>query len=139
MSEKITVEGMAHASIDMVWEYYTEPQHIVKWNHASDDWCSPWAKNDLRAGGNFVFRMEACDGSEGFDFSGQYTEVKKHELIAYTIEDGRRVTVRFVKKGDKTQIKVVFEAENINSVEMQREGWQAILNNFIRCVDRIHN
>lgn len=130
MTKTITIETDVYAPIEKVWKCYTEPKHIMKWNHASDDWHSPHAENDLKVGGKFVYRMETKDSSIGFDFNGEYTEVKNHELIAYTIEDGRKVRIVFTSKNDKTHIKITFEAENENSVEMQRHGWQAILDNF---------
>lgn len=135
MAEKVTVEAIVHVPLERVWVYYTDPKHIIHWNNASSDWHTPHAKNDLRVGGRFVFRMEARDGSEGFDFNGTYTEVKKHALISYVIEDGRTVSVTFAAHGNTTSVKTVFEAETINPVKMQREGWQSILNNFKRYVE----
>lgn len=126
----ITIEADIHAPVKKVWQYWTEPKHIVKWNNASDDWHTPYAENDLRTGGKFLSRMEAKDGSAGFDFSGVYDEVKEHTLIAYTIDDGRKVKVVFSEKGNKTKVTTTFEAEHVNSHELQKSGWQAILNNF---------
>jgi uncharacterized protein YndB with AHSA1/START domain len=126
----ITIEAIVNAPIETIWKTWTEPQHITKWNHASDDWHSPRAENDLRVGGKFLTRMEAKDGSFGFDFGGTYNEVKPNELIVYTIGDGRKVNVAFTKGGNATKITTSFEAENTNPVEMQKGGWQAILNNF---------
>ncbi|MGN6637959.1 MAG: SRPBCC family protein [Mucilaginibacter sp.] len=126
----ITIEAIVNAPIETIWKTWNEPQHITKWNHASDDWHSPRAENDLRVGGKFLTRMEAKDGSFGFDFSGTYDEVKPNELIVYTIGDGRKVNVAFTKEGNATKITTSFEAENTNPVEMQKGGWQAILNNF---------
>lgn len=126
----ITVQATIHAPVKKVWQYWTEPKHIIKWNNASDDWHTPFAGNDLRAGGKFLSRMEAKDGSAGFDFSGIYDEVKEHTLIAYTIDDGRKVKVVFSEKGNKTKVTETFEAENKNPIEMQKTGWQAILDNF---------
>lgn len=133
--KKITIEATVHAPIEKVWEYYTDPNHVTKWNYASDDWHSPKAENDLRAGGKFNYRMEAKDGSFGFDFGGVYDEVKKYERIRYTIGDGRKVDVHFNKAGDKTKVVTLFEAESVNDVEMQRGGWQAILDNFKKHVE----
>lgn len=128
---KITVETTIDAPVEKVWEFYTETKHVTKWNNASEDWHTPWAKNDLRVGGKFVYRMEAKDGSAGFDFNGIYDEVNKYEIIAYTIEGGRKVKVVFTKRGEETtHVKVTFDPENENPIEMQRDGWQAILNNF---------
>ncbi|HYF32189.1 MAG TPA: SRPBCC family protein [Chitinophagaceae bacterium] len=126
----ITVENTVNAPVEKVWEFWTKPEHITKWNHASDDWHSPWAKNDLRTGGEFSARMEAKDGSFGFEFAGIYDEVKPHELISYTMGDGRRVHVHFTGVGGETRVIESFEAESTHSVEMQKGGWQAILDNF---------
>jgi uncharacterized protein YndB with AHSA1/START domain len=126
----ITVESTIDAPKEKVWEYFTKPEHITKWNNASDDWFTPRAENDLRVGGNFVYRMEAKDGSFGFDFGGTYDEVKNNELIEYTIGDGRKVKINFSGDGNKTKVTENFEAENMNSTELQKTGWQAILDNF---------
>src|SRR6266498_2810320 len=126
----ITVENTISALVEKVWDYWTKPEHITKWSNASDDWHTPWAKNDLRVGGNFVSRMEAKDGSTGFDFGGVYDVVKFLEYIEYSIDDGRKVKVRFTPGGNITKVVENFEAENTHSVEMQKGGWQAILDNF---------
>jgi uncharacterized protein YndB with AHSA1/START domain len=127
---KITVESTINAPVEKVWKLWTLPEHITKWNYASDDWHTPKAENDLRVGGKFLSRMEAKDGSFGFDFGGVYDEVKTNELIAYTIGDGRKVKVIFTNQGNTTKVTETFEAESQNSIEMQKNGWQAILNNF---------
>jgi uncharacterized protein YndB with AHSA1/START domain len=126
----ITVENTIDAPIEKVWEFWTKPEHITNWNNASDDWHTPHAENDLRAGGSFVYRMEAKDGSMGFDFGGIYDEVRDNEYIEYTISDGRKVKVTFSVDGNTTKVVESFEAENMNSIEMQKGGWQAILDNF---------
>ncbi|MFD0960481.1 SRPBCC family protein [Paenibacillus chungangensis] len=126
----ITVEAIVQAPIEQVWTFWTEPEHITNWCAASDDWHAPRAENDLRAGGKFVTRMEAKDGSFGFDFGGIYDEVRANEFISYTMEDGRKVAITFVSQGNDTKVVEVFDAETANSVEMQEAGWQAILNNF---------
>ena len=126
----ITIETTVNAPVEKVWRYWTEPNHIMKWNNASDDWHTPHAENDLRAGGKFTARMEARDGSMGFDFGGVYTDVKEHQLISYTIGDGRRVNVTFSGDGNQTKVTETFEAESTNPIEMQRNGWQSILDNF---------
>ncbi|RUT31726.1 polyketide cyclase [Paenibacillus zeisoli] len=126
----ITVETTVHSPIDKVWEYWTEPKHITKWSNASDEWHVPKAENDLRVDGAFLTRMEAKDGSFGFDFSGVYDEVRVNEFIAYTLGDGRKVTITFISEGDDTKVIEAFEAESTNPVEMQQAGWQAILDNF---------
>ncbi|MCK6541367.1 SRPBCC family protein [bacterium] len=131
---QVTIEATIQASIEKVWSVWTSPEHIVKWNAASDDWHTTKAENDLRVGGRFLSRMEAKDGSFGFDFTGTYDEVVQHELIAYTMEDGRKVRVHFSQSGKSTKIVSVFDAEQENPVDMQRNGWQAILDNFAKYV-----
>jgi uncharacterized protein YndB with AHSA1/START domain len=126
----ITVENTIDAPIEKVWEFWTKPEHITKWNNASDDWHTPRAENDLRTGGSFVCRMEAKDGSMGFDFGGIYDEVRENEYIEYTIGDGRKVNVNFSVDGNTTKVVESFEAESMNSIEMQKGGWQAILDSF---------
>ena len=121
--------------MEKVWEYWSGPTHITKWANASDDWHTTFAENDLRAGGKFVSRMEAKDGSFGFDFGGIYDEVKTHELITYILGDGRKVKIIFSSSGGKTRVVETFEAESTNSIEMQRGGWQAILDNFKKYVE----
>lgn len=127
---KITIETTVNAPVESVWEYWTLPEHVKNWNSASEDWHTPKAENDVRTGGNFTFRMEARDGSFGFDFGGTYDEVSIHETIAYTMSDGREVKITFDGKDNQTHITETFDAETENSVEMQRSGWQAILDNF---------
>lgn len=126
----ITVENTINAPVEKVWQYWTKPEHITQWNNASDDWHTPRAENDLRAGGSFVSRMEAKDGSFGFDFGGVYDAITTNEYLEYTLGDGRKVKINFTADGNKTKISESFEAESINSTEMQRGGWQAILDNF---------
>lgn len=126
----ITVETIVNAAVDIVWNAWTSPEHIIKWNNASEDWHTPRVENDLRTGGKFLSRMEAKDGSFGFDFSGVYDEVKTNELIAYTLGDDRKVSISFVRDGNTTKITETFEAESTNPIEMQKGGWQAILDNF---------
>jgi uncharacterized protein YndB with AHSA1/START domain len=130
MKTIITIDAIVNAPVEKVWKFWTETGHITKWNFASDDWHSPYAENDLKVGGKFLSRMEAKDGSFGFDFGGIYDEVKVHELIAYTLGDGRNVKINFSSEGNATKIVTNFEAENVNTIEMQRGGWQSILNNF---------
>ena len=131
----ITVENTINAPVEKVWAYWSAPEHITKWNNASEDWHSPRAENDLRPGGKFSTRMEAKDGSMGFDFGGTYDEVKTNEVIAYTMSDGRKVVVNFTKVGDQTKVIETFDAEETNPIEMQRGGWQAILDNFKKYVE----
>ncbi len=126
----ITVEATVNAPVEKVWECWGNPQHITQWCNASGDWHAPRAENDLRTGGKFSTRMEAKDGSFGFDFGGEYDEVRTNELIAYTMGDGRKVKVIFTNQGNATKVVESFEAEDQNPVEMQQGGWQSILNNF---------
>ncbi len=129
-TQTVTIEATVNAPVDKVWNYWTEPNHITQWNAASPDWHSPRAENDLKVGGRFNIRMEAKDGSFGFDFEGVYDIVIPNKQIAYTMSDGRKVDTTFTANGNTTKIVTVFDAESENPVEMQREGWQAILNNF---------
>lgn len=126
----ITVEATVNAPVEKVWKFWSSPEHITKWNNASDDWHTPYAENDLRVGGKFTSRMEAKDGSFGFDFWGIYDVVVTNERIEYTLGDDRKVKIVFTDKGNATQVIESFEAENENSIEMQKGGWQAILDNF---------
>lgn len=126
----ITVEATVNAPVEKAWEYFTKPEHIVKWSHASDDWHTTKAENDLRAGGKFSSRMEAKDGSFGFDFGGIYDVVDIHKKIAYTLGDGRKVSIDFSQEANATKVSETFEAESTNSIEMQKGGWQAIMDNY---------
>lgn len=132
----VTIHTDVRAPIEKVWTYWTEPQHITKWNNASDDWHTPRATNDLREGGRFTARMEAKDGSMGFDFGGTYTKVVPQKYIAYSIDgDGRKVTVQFEEKGSAVLVIETFDSESENPIELQRAGWQAILDNFKKHVE----
>lgn len=131
----ITIEAKIEAPIDKVWNYWTTPQHIMQWNNANDDWHTPHAVNDLRTGGSFLSTMAAKDGSFSFDFCGVYSEVAEHALIAYSLEDGRKVKVTFSPDGEFTSVIETFDPESENSLEMQKAGWQAILNNFKKYVE----
>ena len=126
----ITVTAIIEAPIEKVWEFWTLPEHIIQWNNASDDWHSPRSTNDLRTGGKFLTRMEAKDGSMGFDFGGIYDVVIPNDKIEYTMGDGRKVVVDFTDNKNQTTIEETFEAESENSPELQQQGWQAILDNF---------
>ncbi len=126
----ITVEATVHAPVEKVWEYWTEPKHITNWCNASDDWHAPSAENDLRVDGKFKTNMAAKDGSISFDFEGVYINVQKYKTIEYTLADGRKVSITFLSEGDQTKIVETFDPENINPAEMQRGGWQAIIDNF---------
>jgi uncharacterized protein YndB with AHSA1/START domain len=130
MAEKVTIEAVVNASITKVWDCWTKPEHISKWNFASDDWHCPSAENDVRVGGKSSTRMEAKDGSFGFDFTVIYDVVIDFKELSYTMEDGRKATTVFENKGEQTSITTVFDAETENAVELQQQGWQMILNNF---------
>lgn len=128
--QSITVQTTVNAPIEKVWKIWNNPADITKWATASPEWHTPKAENDLKVGGKFMSRMEAKDGSMGFDFEGVYDQVKTNELISYAMADGRKVKITFEKAGDQTKITETFDAENQNPIEMQRGGWQAILDNF---------
>lgn len=126
----ITVETTVKANLEKVWHYWNEPAHICNWYFASNDWHAPAAENDLRVDGKFKTTMAAKDGSMAFDFEGVYTNVLPQQLIEYVLEDGRKVKISFSEKGNETTVIETFDPENINSMELQKSGWQAILNNF---------
>lgn len=126
----IKVEATVNVPAAKAWTYYTNPEHITQWNFASDDWQCPWANNDMRVGGEYSARMEAKDGSFGFEFAATYTEIEDGKKFTYIMGDGRKCTVSFLPLGNTTHIVVAFDAENQNPVEMQKDGWQAILNNY---------
>lgn len=130
MSNKVTVTATVHADRKKVWDYYNRPEHITKWNFADPSWHCPSASNDLRVGGKYAARMEAKDGSFGFDFEAIYDEVVDGEKFTYTMPNGRQASVSFKKNGDQTEVDVTFDPETENPIEMQKNGWQAILNNF---------
>lgn len=126
---KITVQATIAADRNKVWDYYTNPEHIVSWNFASDDWHCPHAENDMKVGGKYSARMEAKDGSFGFDFEAIYDEIVENEKFTYSF-GGRSCTVSFDDLGGQTQVTVVFDAENEHPEDFQKAGWQAILDNF---------
>ena len=126
----ITVETTLQAPVKKAWQFFTEPEHITQWCQASDDWHAPYAENDVRTGGKFKTTMAAKDKSMQFDFGGVYTNVQPEKLIEYTMDDGRRVKVVFTSQGNTTKVTETFEAEDTNSIDMQRGGWQAILDNY---------
>lgn len=125
-----TIETLVDAPVDLVWNSWTEPQHITKWNFASPEWHCPRAEIDLRVQGTFNYRMEAIDGSMGFDFTGAFTKIDRHQLIEYVLDDNRKVRINFSERIDGTSISEIFAAEDEISGEQQKQGWQAILNNF---------
>jgi uncharacterized protein YndB with AHSA1/START domain len=132
---KITVEGSIQAPVEKVWDLWTKPEHITQWNFADDSWHCPKAENDLRVGGKYSARMEAKDGSFGFDFEAIYDEIIDQKKITYTMTDGRQATTYFENLDGNTKVTTTFDAESENPLEMQKEGWQAILNNFKKYVE----
>ncbi|MBL7837005.1 MAG: SRPBCC family protein [Bacteroidetes bacterium] len=129
-NSQLTVEANIQADIQTVWSAYTAPEHITKWNFATDDWQCPHAENDLRVGGRYLARMEAKDGSFGFDFEATYDEVSPVSKLVYTMTDGRKCSVTFSYENNQTKVVTTFDAESENPPEMQQQGWQMILNNF---------
>ncbi len=138
MAKSITVSAIINAPVSKAWEKWITPKDIMHWNHASPDWECPSAHNDVTVGGKFKINMSAKDKSFAFDFEGAYTHVEEHKLIKYVLADGRKVTVHFVKQGDVTKVIETFEMENQNPEEMQKSGWQAILDNFKKYSEGAH-
>ncbi len=132
MSDELTVKSLINADEKKVWEFYTQPAHIVGWNFADPSWSCPSATNDMRIGGKLSARMEARDGSVGFDFVGTYIKVNEGKDFTFSLDDGRMVSASFRPVNEQTEISVVFNPESSNSHEMQQNGWQAILDNFKR-------
>lgn len=126
----ITVSATVDNSLEKVWNAWTMPEHITKWNFASDDWCCPHATNDPRTGGKFSARMEAKDGSMGFDFGGEYSNVVTQKLIEYAMSDGRKVSISFEESANQVIVNETFDPENEHPVDFQKAGWQAIMDNF---------
>jgi uncharacterized protein YndB with AHSA1/START domain len=133
--QKITISTMASAPVERAWHAFTTPAEITQWNFANDDWCCPSASVDLRVGGAYKARMEAKDGSFGFDFEAVYTEVVPHQALTLAMSDGRTARTTFEAADTGTRITTVFDAEAQNSIDLQRNGWQAILDNFRRHVE----
>ncbi len=133
----ITIEAIVNADLDKAWEFFTEPRHIINWCMASDDWHAPYAENDLKTGGKFKTRMEAKNGSFGFDFEGIYSNVKKPETIEYDLEDGRHIIIKFTELGNGIKIEETFDPETENTLEKQRDGWQAILDNYKKYLESV--
>ena len=129
-NQQITIQTTIDAPVDRVWNAYTTPADITQWNFASDDWCCPSAKADLQVGGKYAARMEAKDGSMGFDFEATYSEIEPDKAVTIAMEDGRKARTTFETAKSGTCVTTVFDAEAENPVDMQRDGWQAILNNF---------
>lgn len=128
--EKIEISTIVDSKLEKVWTYWTETEHIKNWNFASKDWHCPKAESDFKEGGRFSSRMEAKDGSMGFDFGGYYTKIVPNSILGYTLDDEREVTIKFLDKNGKTEIIETFQPENQNPLDLQRQGWQAILTNF---------
>jgi uncharacterized protein YndB with AHSA1/START domain len=135
-NKHVTVTAKVQVPVNTVWERWTDPSHIINWNYASADWHTTRVENDLRVGGKFLSRMEAKDGSFGFDFSGKYDKIDPLKLIEYTLGDNRKVQISFDSDGKKTIITETFETEQTNSPELQQKGWQAILNNFKKYAEK---
>lgn len=133
----ITVSTLVDADINTVWSAWTTPADINQWNAASDDWHTPSSENDLQVGGRFSYRMEAKDGSMGFDFEGTYTKIVENELIEYRMDDGRQVSIGFANDNGGIRVTETFDAEDEHSAEQQRLGWQSILDNFSRYVETL--
>jgi uncharacterized protein YndB with AHSA1/START domain len=133
----ITVQSNIISPIKKVWECWTSPEHITKWNNASDDWHTPYAENDLRVGGKFKSTMASKDGAMSFDFEGEYTLVEQNKTIKYVIADGRKVDVYFTETHNGVEVIESFNPETVNPEEMQRGGWQAILDNFKKYVESL--
>jgi uncharacterized protein YndB with AHSA1/START domain len=132
----IVISTNIKAPLEKVWEYWNRPEHIEKWAFAADDWEASAAENDVRVGGKFKVRMAAKDGSAGFDFTGTYTAVRNHELIEYDMDDGRHVRVQFLPSHEGVRVTEAFEPENTHPHEVQRTGWQTILDNFKNYVEK---
>lgn len=132
---KITVETLVAAPIESAWDAWVTPEHIKRWNFATDTWCCPSAETDLRLGGAFKYRMEAKDGSFGFDFEGVFTKVEPPHALRFALGDDRHVAVEFTQTEHGTRVVETFDAEDENSAELQRQGWQSILDHFKRYIE----
>ncbi len=133
----ITIEAIVQVDLDKAWHFWTTPEHIINWNFAADSWHCPKAENDLKVGGIFTYTMAAKDGSFSFDFSGQYEEIIPGKKLFFRLGDDRTVEVNFSVDQQGTKITETFDPESQNPIEMQRAGWQAILDNFKRYVESI--
>lgn len=136
-TQQLKAEVIVNKDATIAWNAYTRPEHITQWNFATDDWQCPSAENDLRVGGKYKARMEAKDGSFGFDFEAVYDEVRTNDYMAYTLGDGRKCSVKFLPEANSTKVEVLFEAESQNPAEFQQKGWQMILDNYKRHVDAL--
>jgi uncharacterized protein YndB with AHSA1/START domain len=133
----ITITTTINATLDKVWNFWNNPKHITNWYFASPDWHCPKAENDLQVGKSFNIRMEAKEGSFGFDFEGEYTKITEFQLIEYILADSRKVITTFEKNQNTIVVTQQFDPENENSLELQQNGWQAILDNFKKHTERI--
>ncbi len=133
--KSITIFVVVNSSLEKAWEYYVNPEQVVKWNHASEDWHCPSAENDLKVGGKFNYVMASKNKEQQFNFSGVYTEIMPLKKIAYTMDDGRKAEVGFEQEKDGVKVTVTFEMETENSEDLQRSGWQAILDNYKKIVE----
>ena len=133
--KSIVIEEIVLAPVEVVWHYFTEPEHVIHWNNASPEWHTPKAENDLSIGGKFCYTMAAKDGSFSFDFWGIYDTIKENQLLEYTLGDNRKVCIEFISIGDDTKIMETFDPESENSIELQKSGWQSILDNFKKYVE----
>jgi len=133
----ITISTFVAVQLEIVWKAWIRPVHIKKWNTASSDWYMPFAKNNLHVGGTFKYRMEARDGSFGFDFEGKFLKIETETLIEYVLEDGRRVSINFEKEGEGVRVTETFELEKQNSIEFQTQDWQSVLDNFKKYVEAL--
>ncbi len=131
----ITVQSTINASMEKIWKLWTAPEHVMKWNNASEDWHTPFAENDLKVGGKFKYTMASTDGTMRFDFEGVYTNVVNPSLIEYEMADGRKVKIVFEKDAEGIKVIESFDPETVNPEEMQKNGWQAILDNFKKYVE----
>lgn len=133
--QTVTIENRIAKNIDQVWEMWTNPKHITGWNFASPEWHCPQAEHKLEIGCQLKYHMAAIDGSMSFDYVGTFTSITPNELLEYTLDDGRKVSIHFSEEGGVTKVVESFEVEDENTIEMQRQGWQAILNNFKKYVE----
>jgi uncharacterized protein YndB with AHSA1/START domain len=131
----ITVKTSVKASLEKAWDYWTKPEHVMNWNFASNDWHCPKAENNLKVGEKFSYTMAAKNGEMSFDFEGEYTEIETHKLIKYKLEDDRKIIVLFEQNQDVVTITESFDPENENSLELQQNGWQAILDNYKKYIE----
>lgn len=136
-ASRLLIDRLVEAPVDLVWDLYNNPEHIMKWNHASEDWHCPAATNNLKEGENFVYRMESKDGAHGFDYSGKYLDIQKYKRILMELDDHRTVEVLFEENKIGTLVCVQFDPVIGQDVDLQRSGWSSILDNFKTYVERV--